>query len=84
MHQVQVNVVRVQRLQRRGDTLLDHVVPRIVELRGNPDLISGNTAVLDPLPNFVLIAVCECCVNVAVPSIEGCFYSTADFLLVAF
>lgn len=57
MHQVQVNVVSTKVLQRGGNALLHAVVPGVVELGGEPDLIAGHARVADTGANLGLIAI---------------------------
>lgn len=42
MHQVEVDIVRVQGLQRGVDSLRNDVVPGVVKLSGDPDLLTGD------------------------------------------
>lgn len=71
VHEVEVNVVGAEGLEGGGDALLDVLVPWVVELGGDPDLLTGDTRVLDTLADLVLVAVGEGSVNVAVTSVEG-------------
>jgi hypothetical protein len=57
MHQIQVNIVHIQRLQRRVDAILDAVVPGIVELGCDPDLAAGDSGVFDALPNLMFVTI---------------------------
>ena len=66
MHQVEVHVVNPEVLQRRGNALLDAVVPGVVELGGDPDLVAGNTRVADAGTDFGLVAVGQSGVDVTV------------------
>lgn len=68
--QVEVDVVGTEVLEGRGDALFDTLVPRVVELGGDPDLLTRNAGVLDALTDLGLVAVCESSVDVAVSSEE--------------
>ena len=57
MHKVEVDVVHLQALQRAGDALFDNMVPRVVELGGDPDLIARHPRVFDSQANFMLVSV---------------------------
>lgn len=57
VHQVEVDIVGSQSLERGVNALLDTVVPGVVELGGDPDLAAGNTRVSDTLANLRLVAV---------------------------
>lgn len=59
MHEIQVNIVEHQIFQRRVNALVDPLVPRIVQLGGDPDLASGDTRVFDAQADFMFIAICE-------------------------
>jgi hypothetical protein len=59
VHEVQVNIVKHEIFQRRVNALLDTLVPRVVELGGDPDLAPRHTGVLDSLANFMLVAIRE-------------------------
>jgi hypothetical protein len=59
VHEVQVNIVKHEIFQRRVNTLLHTLVPRVVELGGDPDFVPWHPGVLDSLANFMLIAICE-------------------------
>lgn len=59
MHQVQVDIVNSQTLERAVDAFSNPVVPGVVELGGDPDLTARNTRFLDAFTNLGFIAVCE-------------------------
>lgn len=59
MHEVEVHIIRLQILQRGRDSLGDTLVPRVVKLRGDPDLLTRNAGVLDSLANFGFVSVRE-------------------------
>jgi hypothetical protein len=78
-HEVQVNVVDAKGLQRAGNALFDALVPWVVELGGDPDLLAGNTRVLDTLANLLLVAVGKSCIDVAVAGLERSLDGFANF-----
>ena len=80
VHQVQVNVVDAQILQGGGNTLLHTVVPGVVELGGDPDLLAGNTGVLDTGTDLGLVAVGKSSVNVTITLQQGVLDSHADLI----
>ena len=55
-------------------------MPRVVELGGDPDLLTRNARVLDSLTNLVLVAVGQSSVDVAVSSEERGLDSLADLI----
>jgi hypothetical protein len=61
MHEVQVNIVHSERFQRRVNSLLDSLVPWVVELGSKPDFFAGNARVLDSSTDLCLIAVRKLC-----------------------
>jgi hypothetical protein len=69
-HQVQVNVVDAERLQRAGDALFDALVPWVVKLGGDPKLLTGNARVLDTLTDLLLVAVGKSGIDVAVSGLD--------------
>lgn len=71
VHQVKVDVVGLKVLERRGNALFDALVPGVVELGGDPDLLTGNTRVLDTETDLVLVTVGKSSVNVTVASEES-------------
>jgi len=80
VHEVQINVVDTQRLQRGVNTLVDPLVPWVVELGGDPDLLSRNPRVLDPLADLSLISIGKSCVDVSVSLPERVLYGLRDFV----
>ena len=68
LHEVKVNVVGLEVLERRGDALFDALVPGVVKLGGDPDLLTRDTRVLDAETDLSLVAVGEGSVNVTVAS----------------
>ena len=71
MHEVKVDVVGLEVLERGGDALFDALVPWVVKLGGNPDLLTGDTRVLDAETDLSLVAVGQGSVDVAVTSEES-------------
>jgi hypothetical protein len=65
-HQVQVNVVYAKALQGALNTFLNALVPWVVELGGNPDLLTWYTRIFDALADFFFVAIGKSSVDVAV------------------
>ena len=84
MHKIKVDVIGIQRLQRRCDALLNDMMPGVVKLGRDPNFFSGDTTILDALPDLVLVAIGKSGIDVAVPSLQGCFDRLTDLLLIAF
>ena len=80
MHQVQVNVVHTEILQGRGKAILDAVVPGVVELGGEPDLLTRDTGVADTGANLGLVAVGQGSVDVTVARLQGILDSHAHLV----
>jgi hypothetical protein len=80
VHKVQVDVVGLEVLERRGDALFDALVPWVVKLGSDPDLLTGDTGVLDTETNLSLVAVGESSVNVTVTSEESGLDSLANLV----
>jgi hypothetical protein len=80
VHEVKVDVVGLEVLERRGDTLFDALVPGVVKLGSDPDLLTGDTRVLDTETNLSLVAVGESSVNVTVTSEESGLDSLANLV----
>lgn len=80
VHQVQVDVVGLEILERRVDALFDAFVPWVVELGGDPDLLAGDTGVLDTLTDLSLVAVGKGGINVAVAGEESGLDSIPDLV----
>jgi hypothetical protein len=53
-------------------------VPWVVELGSDPDLLTGNTRVLDTLADFLLVSVCKRGVDVTVSTLECSLDGFAD------
>jgi hypothetical protein len=66
VHEVEVDVVDAEALEGGLDALFDALVPWVVELGCDPDLLAGDARVFDALADFVLVAVGESSVDVAV------------------
>lgn len=77
-HEIQINVVNAERLQRAVDALLDTLVPRVVELGCDPDLLARDARVLDTLTNLLLVAVGKSRIDMAVSSLECGLDSLTD------
>lgn len=77
-HEVQVNVVKVKALQRAVDALLDALVPWVVQLGGDPYLLTRDTGVLDTLTDLLLITIGKSSINVAVARLKGDLDSLAN------
>ena len=54
---VEIDIVEAKVLQRGVNALSDTVVPGVVKLGGNPDLLGRDTRVLDTLSNLGFVAV---------------------------
>lgn len=80
VHQVKVNVVGLEVLERRGDALFDALVPGVVKLGGDPDLLAGDARVLDTQTDLSLVAVGKSSVNVTVASEESSLDSLANLV----
>lgn len=57
VHKVEIDVGHVEVLQGRRDTILDAVMPCVVELCGDPDLRSRHARVLDSFANLFLVTI---------------------------
>ena len=71
MHEVEVDIIGLEILQRSSDTLLDTLVPRVVQLGGEPDLTAGNTRVDDTLSDFGFVAIGQRCVDMSVSILQS-------------
>lgn len=80
MHQVQVDVVHTQILEGRGNAIFDPVVPRVIELSGDPDLVAGNTGIANARTNLGLVAIGQGCVDVTVALQQGVLDRLADLI----
>lgn len=70
MHEIQIDIIDTERFQRGVNTLLHALVPWVIELGGQPDLLARDAAVLDAAPYFGLVAVGQRRVDVAVSFAE--------------
>lgn len=59
MDQVEINVVNPQGFEGCIDAFLNAVMPGIIELGGNPNLLSRHTRISDPLADLRFIFVCK-------------------------
>lgn len=80
VHQVQIDIVNTQILERGLNALLNLVVPGVIELGGKPDLFAGHARVANTSTNFGFVVVGQRCVNVAVTLQEGVLDSLADLI----
>ena len=80
MNQIQIHILQPQTLQARIDPLLHALVPRVIELGGNPDLRARDPGVADGGADFGFVAVGEGRVDVAVAGFEGGEDGVVDFV----
>lgn len=80
MHQIQVDIVGLKRLEGVVNGLRDTLVPWVVELGGEPDLGARDTRVLDAVADFLLVAVGGGSVNVTVARLEGNLDGVTDLV----
>lgn len=59
VHQVEIHIWGVEIFEGLVDTSSDPVMPRVVELGGQEDLISSDSGILDTLTDLSLVAVGE-------------------------
>ena len=59
MDQIEVNVVDPQGSEGCINAFLNAVMPGIIELGGNPNLLSRNTRIPDSLADLRFISVCK-------------------------
>lgn len=71
VHEVQVDVVGAQVLERALEGLRSALVPGVVELGGEPDFLARHARRPDALADLLLVAIGKGSVNVAVASPEG-------------
>jgi len=57
VHEVQINVICSERLEGRVNSLLDSLVPWVIELGGQPDLLTGDAGVLDSQSDLGFVAI---------------------------
>ena len=58
-------------------------MPCIIQLGRQPYLFPWDSRVFDPLPNFMLIPIRQCRVDVSIPFLESNFHSIANFIRLA-
>lgn len=80
MNKVQVDVVNTEVLEGGVNTLLHTVVPGVVELSGEPDLLAGHARVLNTGTNLSLVAVSKGSVDVTVTLQQGILDSDPDLI----
>lgn len=80
VHQVKVDIVNAQVLEGGRNAILDPVVPGVVELGGNPDLVAGHARIANAGTNFGFVAVGQGCVNVTIALQQGVLDGHADFI----
>lgn len=80
MHQVQVNIVNPQIRQTVVNRLRNALVPWVIQLRCQPELVARYTGGFDAGANFLLVLVREGCVDVAVSGAEGVLDGFGDFV----
>ena len=83
MHVEQVHVVGLQALQHLVDGLacLAFTILRRPELARNPEVLAGNTTLLDGLAHAALILIGMCCVDVAIAHAQGSEYARLCLLV---
>lgn len=59
VYEIEIDVVQAQALKRRVNALGNAVVPGVVELGGDPDLLAGNARIADTITNLCLIAISQ-------------------------
>ena len=80
MHQIEINVIGTQGLQRAVNAVLDSVMPCIVELGGEPYLRARNARCLDTGSDFGLVAVGKSSVDMAISFPESDLDGLLDFV----
>ena len=70
MDEVEVDIFHIEGLERRANALFHALVPWVVELGGDPDLLTWHTRVLDTLSDLVLVAVSKSSVDVPVAGLQ--------------
>jgi hypothetical protein len=80
---IQIDVVHAEGLEGAVNAFGYAVVPCVVELGGDPDLLTWDTGVLDALTDFILVAVGESSVDVAVAGEESVADGVADLVRLA-
>ena len=80
MHEVQVEVVRLQRLEAGGEALGDVLVPGVVQLGRQPNVRASHAGRSDAVADLLLVAVGEGRVDVAVARAQGCLDGALDLV----
>lgn len=80
VNQVEVDVIGVEVLERGINALSHALVPGVVQLGGEPDLVAGHAGVLDTGTDLGLVAVSQGSVNVAVAGEKGVLDGLADLI----
>jgi len=80
VNKVQVDVVDTEVLERGGNTLLNTVVPGVIELSGEPDLLAGHARVLDTGTDLGLVAVSKGSIDVTVALQQGILHSNPNLI----
>ncbi len=57
MHEVEVDIVGLEVFQRRSNALRNTLVPRVVQLGGEPDLAARHTRIDDTLSDLGFVAI---------------------------
>ena len=70
-HQVQIDIFGVEVLERLVDPVGDTVMPRVVKLGDQEDVLARHAGVLDSLADLVLVTVGEGGIDVAIALLEG-------------
>lgn len=80
MHKIQIQVIRLQRLQGRSQPLSDVLVPWVIKLGGEPDVLARDARGLDAVADLLLVAVGVGSVDVAVAGAQGGFNGDGDLV----
>lgn len=80
MHQVQVDIVHAEILEGGGNAILDPVVPGIVQLSGDPDLVAGHARVANTRTDLGFVAVGQGSIDVTVALQQGVLDGLTDFI----
>lgn len=80
VHQEEVEVLDAQELKTLGERLGDSLVPWVVELGSQPDLLAGNTRCANTLADLLLVAVGAGSVDVTVAKAEGSLDGLVHFI----
>jgi hypothetical protein len=80
VHQVEIDIVNAQILEGGLNALLNLVMPGIVQLSSEPDLVAGHARVTNTSTNFGFVAVGQGRVNVTIALQEGILDSLPDLI----